>query len=147
MRMARTSTYLNFKGKTEEAFNFYRTVFGTDFAMPIQRMSEVPAAPGMPPLSDAEKKMVVHVEMPIVGGHVLMGTDALESMGHKLTLGNNVHINLEPDTREETKRLFLALAEGGKVTMELQDMFWGAYYGAVTDKFGVQWMVNCTAKK
>jgi PhnB protein len=144
--MARTSTYLNFKGKTEEAFNFYRTVFGTDFAMPIQRMSEVPAAPGMP-LSDAEKKMVVHVELPIVGGHVLMGTDALESMGHKLTLGNNVHINLEPDTRAEAERLFVALAEGGKVTMELQDMFWGAYYGAVTDKFGVQWMVNCTAKK
>jgi PhnB protein len=144
--MARTSTYLNFKGKTEEAFNFYRTVFGTDFAMPIQRMSEVPAAPGMP-LSDAEKKMVVHVELPIVGGHVLMGTDALESMGHKLTLGNNVHINLEPDTRAEAERLFVALAEGGKVTMELQDMFWGAYYGAVTDKFGVHWMVNCTAKK
>lgn len=144
--MARTNTYLNFTGRTEEAFNFYRVVFGTEFSMPIQRMSDAPAGPGMPPLSDAEKKLVMHVELPIVGGHILMGTDALESMGHKVVVGTNVSISLEPDTREETTRLFRALADGGKVTMELQDMFWGAYYGAVTDKFGVQWMVNCTAK-
>ena len=133
-------------GRTEEAFNFYRTVFRTEFAMPPQRMSDAPTEPGMPSLSEAEKRMVLHVELPIVGGHVLMGTDALESMGHKVVFGTNVSINLEPDNREETRRLFLALAEGGKVTMDLQDMFWGAYYGAVTDRFGVQWMVNCTAK-
>jgi len=112
--MARTNTYLNFMGKTEEAFNFYRLVFGTEFVMPIQRMSDVPAGPGVPQLSDAEKKMVMHVELPIVGGHILMGTDALESMGHELVLGTNVSISLEPDTREETKRLFLALADGGR---------------------------------
>jgi len=76
----------------------------------------------------------------------LMGTDAPPSMGFHLQFGDNVHINLEPDTRAETKRLFDALASGGKVTMELQEMFWGAYYGACTDKFGVNWMVNCTAK-
>ena len=145
--MARANTCLNFMGKTEEAFKFYRAVFGTQFAMPIQRMSDVPAGPGVPQLSDTEKKMVMHVELPIVGGHILMGTDALESMGHKLVFGTNVSISLEPDTREETKRLFLALAEGGKVTMDLQDMFWGAYFGALTDRFGVQWMANCTAKK
>jgi PhnB protein len=145
--MARTSTYLNFMGKTEEAFLFYRAVFRTEFAMPIQRMSDVPAAPGMPQLGEAEKNGVMHVELPIVGGHVLMGTDALESVGHKLVFGTNVSINLEPDSREETKRLFVALAEGGKVTMELQDMFWGGYFGSLTDKFGVQWMVNCTAKE
>lgn len=144
--MARTSTYLNFMGQTEEAFNFYRVVFGTEFAMPIQRMSDVPPGPGVPKLSDAEKNMVMHVELSIVGGHILMGTDALESMGHKLVVGTNVSISLEPDSREETKRLFLALADGGKVTMDLQDMFWGAYYGALTDKYGVQWMVNCPAK-
>ena len=101
--MARTNTYLNFTGKTEEAFNFYRVVFGTEFAMPIQRMSDVPASPGVAQLSDAEKKLVMHVELPIVGGHILMGTDALESMGHKLVVGTNVSISLEPDTREETK--------------------------------------------
>ena len=145
--MARTSTYLNFMGKTEDAFNFYRSVFRTELAGQIQRMRDAPAAPGMPPLGEAEKKMIMHVELPIVGGHVLMGTDALESMGHKLVFGTNVSINLEPDTREEARRLFTALARGGEVTMELQDMFWGAYFGSLTDKFGVQWMVNCAAAK
>ena len=75
-----------------------------------------------------------------------MGTDAPVSMGFTVNFGNNISINLEPDTKEETKKLFDALAEGGKVTMELQDMFWGAYFGSCTDKFGVQWMFNCAAK-
>jgi PhnB protein len=88
----------------------------------------------------------MHIELPIVGGHLLMGTDTLESMGHTLTVGDNVSINLEPDTREEAKRLFDALAVGGKVTMPLADAFWGAYFGSVTDRYGVQWMVNCAAK-
>jgi PhnB protein len=141
--MACTSTYLNFPGTTEEAFDFYRTVFGTDFSSPIQRMSDAPAAPGTPELSAAEKKLVMHVELPITGGHVLMGTDAVESMGHKVAVGTSVSIMLELDTRAETKRLFDALAAGGKVSMPLQEMFWGACYGALTDRFGIQWMVNC----
>jgi PhnB protein len=144
--MARTSTYLNFMGKTEEAFRFYSSVFGTELAAPIKRMSDVPAAPGMPALSEKEKSYVMHVALPILGGHVLMGTDALESMGHKLTFGNNVSINLEPDTRSETERLFKRLAEGGKVEMPLADMFWGSYFGYLTDKFGVRWMFNCEQK-
>jgi len=145
--MARTSTYLNFMGKTEAAFVFYKSVFKTEFATPIARMGDVPAGPDLPSLSEAEKKMVMHVELPIVGGHALMGTDALESMGHTLTFGNNVSINLEPDTRAETERLFRALGAGGKVTMDLQDMFWGAYFGTLVDKFGVQWMFNCSEPK
>lgn len=144
--MARTSTYLNFMGKTEEAFAFYREVFGTDYAGPIARMSDIPPGEGMPELSAAEKRMVAHIELPITGGHVLMGSDVLASMGHELKFGTNVHINLEPDTREETRRLFDALAEGGNVTMPLRDMFWGAYFGSVRDRYDVQWMVNCTAK-
>jgi PhnB protein len=146
-QMARTSTYLNFMGRTEEAFLFYKSIFKTEFLSPIHRMRDVPAGPGMPALSEAEQNMVMHVELPIVGGHVLMGTDALESMGHTLTFGNNFSINLEPDTRAEAERLFHALAEGGKVGMALQDMFWGAYFGSLTDKFGVQWMVNCAEAK
>jgi PhnB protein len=145
--MARTSTYLNFMGKTEEAFLFYKSAFQTEFTSPINRMGDVPAGPGMPTLSEAEKRMVMHVELPITGGHVLMGTDALESMGHSLTFGNNVSINLEPDTRAETERLFKALAAGGKETMPLQDMFWGGYFGTAVDKFGVQWMFNCAEPK
>jgi PhnB protein len=144
--MARTSTYLNFMGNTEAAFEFYRSVFKTDFNGPIARLGDVPPGPGMPQLSDADKSKVMHIELPIVGGHVLMGTDAIESLGHHLTFGNNVSINLEPDTREEAKRLFDALAEGGKVGMALADMFWGAYFGSLTDKFGVMWMVNCAGK-
>lgn len=144
--MARTSTYLNFNGNTEQAFQFYKSVFRTEFAAPISRMKDVPG-PGMPELSEREKNLVMHVELPITGGHALMGTDAVESMGHKVTFGNNVSINLEPDSRDEAQRLFEALGAGGKIQMELQDMFWGALFGTLTDKFGVQWMVNCTAKK
>ncbi|MBX3265050.1 MAG: VOC family protein [Labilithrix sp.] len=143
--MARTSTYLNFMGKTEEAFRFYASVFGTELS-PISRIGDVPAAPGMPPLSDADKKAVMHVMLPILGGHKLMGTDTLESMGHKLTFGNNISITLEPDTREDADRLFARLAEAGEVEMPLQVMFWGDYFGSLTDKFGVKWMFNCSAK-
>jgi PhnB protein len=100
----------------------------------------------MPLLADADKDLVMHIELPILGGHLLMGTDAPESFGFTVNYGNNVHLSLEPDTREETKKLFDKLSEGGKITMDLQDMFWGAYYGSCTDKYGVRWMVNCTAK-
>ena len=144
--MASTSTYLNFARNTEEAFNFYRSVFGTEFNGPIARFGEIPPQEGMPPMPDADKNLVMHIELPIVGGHKLMGTDAPESMGFKVNFGNNVYINLQPDTREETERLFEKLSAGGEVTMELQDMFWGDYFGSCTDKFGVQWMVNCSAK-
>jgi PhnB protein len=145
--MARVSTYLNFPRHTEEAFNFYKSVFGGEFGRGgIARFGDIPPQEGMPPLPEADKNLVVHIELPIVGGHVLMGTDAPESMGFKVDFGNNVHINLEPDSREESKKIFEALSKGGKITMDLQDMFWGAYFGSVTDKYGVQWMVNCAAK-
>ena len=145
--MSRVSTYLNFARNTEEAFNFYKSIFGGDFgAMGIARFEDIPAQDGMPPMAEADKKLVMHIELSILGGHVLMGTDAPESMGFTMNFGNNMHINLEPDTRAETKKLFTALSAGGKITMELQDMFWGAYFGSCTDKFGVQWMFNCNAK-
>jgi len=144
--MSRVSTYLNFNRTTEQAFEFYRSVFGGDFSTPIQRMGDAPSAPGQPQLSDADKKLVMHVELSILGGHVLMGTDAPESMGFSLTQGNNVFINLEPDTRAETDRLFGALSEGGNVDMSLQEMFWGGYFGSLTDRFGLRWMFNCNSK-
>ncbi len=145
--MARTSTYLNFARKTEEAFNFYKSVFGGDFVGDgIARFGDIPPSGDAPPISDKDKYLVMHIELPIVGGHMLMGSDAPESMGFTVNFGNNVHINLEPDTRKEAKILFDALSGGGKVTMELQDMFWGAYFGSCTDKFGVQWTFNCMEK-
>jgi PhnB protein len=144
--MAKVSTYLNFSRNTEEAFNFYKQVFGGDFVGGIARFSDIPPSEKMPPLPEADRNLVMHIVLPILGGHNLMGTDAPESMGFVVDFGNNVYINLEPDTREETKRLFDALSAGGKVEMELQDMFWGDYYGSCKDKFGVQWMFNCTEK-
>jgi PhnB protein len=143
--MARVSTYLNFMGNAEEAFEFYRTVFGTDFVAPIQRMRDVPADPNVPPLSEAELDMVMHVELPILAGHVIMATDMLASMGHELRLGNNTTINLEPDSREETQRLFDALSEGSRDCAPLADMFWGATWGTCLDRFGVRWMFNFVA--
>ncbi len=145
--MARTSTYLNFPGTTEEAFNFYKSIFGGEFhGDGIARMGNMPTQEGMPPLSDKDKNLILHIELEIVGGHILMATDAPESMGFHVKGGNNVYINLEPDTRAETLKYYIALSEGGKVDMELQDMFWGAYYGSCTDKYGINWMFNCTEK-
>lgn len=144
--MAAVSTYLNFPRNTEEAFNFYKEVFQTRFEGEVMRMRDMPAQEGMPPIAVADKELIMHIALPITGGHLLMGTDSPESMGQKLSMGNNVHINLAIDTRVETKRLFDALSEGGQVTMELADMFWGDYFGSCTDKFGVQWMFNCAEK-
>lgn len=144
--MAQVSTYLNFPRNTEEAFTFYKSVFGGEFSCEIARFGDRPAQEGMPPIAEEDKNLIMHIQLPILGCHVLMGTDAPESLGFSVNFGNNIYINLEPDTRIETKRLFDALAQGGKIEMELQDTFWGAYYGSCTDKFGVQWMFNCTEK-
>ena len=144
--MARVTTYLNFVRNTEEAFNFYKSVFKTEFAGPIMRLGDGPPCEGQPPLAETDRKLIMHVALPILGGHVLMGTDAPESMGFTLNQGNNIYLNLEPDTRADTERLFAELSKGGKVESALQDMFWGAYWGCLTDKFGIRWMFNCTAK-
>ncbi len=144
--MATVGTYLNFSRNTEEAFNFYKSVFGGEFSGGISRFSDIPPQDDMPPMAEEDKNLVMHVSLPILGGHLLMGSDAPESMGFTVEKGNNVYISLNPDTRIETKRLFDALSAGGKVEMELQDMFWGDYYGSFTDKYGVHWMVNCNEK-
>ncbi|MFN0178238.1 MAG: VOC family protein [Gemmatimonadales bacterium] len=144
--MSRVSTYLNFPRSTEAAFTFYRAVFNSEFAGPIARFKDMPAQPGQPPVPPGDANLVMHVELPILGGHVLMGTDAPESSGFKLTAGNNITLNVEPDTRAETERLFTDLGAGGTVDMPLQEMFWGSYFGILTDRFGIRWMFNCRAK-
>lgn len=144
--MARVSTYLNFSRNTEQAFEFYKSVFGGEFEGGVSRMGQVPPQPGVPPLAEADRELVMHVCLPILGGHRLMGTDAPESMGFKMVFGNNVYINLEPDTRAEVDRLFAALSAGGKVEMAPTVMFWGDYFASCADRFGVQWMLNCSAK-
>jgi PhnB protein len=143
--MARVSTYLNFARNTEEAFAFYKSVFGTEYTGQLMRFGDMPPQPEQPPMVESDKALLVHIELPILGGHVLMGTDAPESMGFTLVQGNNVHINLEPDTRAESQQLFDALAVGGTVQMPLMEMFWGGYFGSLTDRYGVHWMLNCTS--
>jgi PhnB protein len=146
--MASVSTYLNFDGKTEEAFEFYRSVFGTDYiGEGIMRMNQAPPMEGMPPFAENEKDLVMNVQLPITGGHILMGTDTLESFGQKLVMGNNVHITVHPDTRAEADRLFAELGAGGTITMPLADQFWGDYFGSLVDKYGVQWMVAFSPPK
>jgi PhnB protein len=141
--MSRVSTYLNFPGTTEEAFRFYEKVFGTEISSDIFRMGDM-ADPNGPALSDAEKNLVGHVELPILAGHVLMATDMVASLGQQQQVGNNVTINLEPDTREETDRLYQALSEGGSDSTGMQEMPWG-YWGCTLDRYGVRWMFNCAA--
>lgn len=145
--MASVSTYLNFSRNAEEAFNFYKSIFGGEFEGGIMRFKDLPLQEGQPPVPEADKGLVMHVSLPIIGSYRLMGSDAPESMGFKVNPGNNVYINVSPDTRAETERLFAALSAGGKVEMPLQDMFWGDYFASFTDRYGVQWMLSCAAKK
>jgi len=139
--MATVAIYLNFQGNAEEAFNFYKSVFNTDWSSPFMRMGDMPSQPGMPQLSDEDKKKIMHVSLPILGGTLLMGTDMLESMGHKLVVGNNTTISLSPDTKEEADRLYNGLSDGGSDKVAPHDEFWG-YWGVCLDKFGIRWMFN-----
>lgn len=144
--MAQVSTYLNFDGQTEAAFTFYKSVFGTEFVGEIMRHGEVPGHDGETELNAEGNRMVMNVMLPILGGHMLMGTDISETMGMTLIQGNNVHISLHPDTRAEADSLFAALSDGGTVGMEMADQFWGDYFGSLTDRFGINWMINCAGK-
>lgn len=139
--MASVAIYLNFMGNTDEAFNHYKKVFGTEFATPPMRMGDMPPHPGAPPLPENEKNKIMHVALPILGGTLIMGTDMLESLGHKLVEGNNVTISLQFDSREDCDRLFAGLSEGGSEIAPMRDEFWG-YWGCAKDRFGIRWMFN-----
>lgn len=134
--MVTINPYLNFNGKSEEAFKFYQSVFGGELSM--HRFADTPETSNM---SKSDLNKLMHVSLPI-GKNFLMASDTMESMVHKLTPGNNFSISVNTDTREEADRIFKALAEEGKVKMELQDTFWGSYFGMLEDKFGIQWMVD-----
>ncbi len=144
--MANTGTYLNFPRGTEEAFNFYKSVFGGEFGGGIMRHGDTPPPEGAPALSDEDKRLIANIQLPILNGHLLMGSDIPESMGMTLTQGNTIQIVLDPDTRADADALFAGLSAEGTVQDPLQEMFWGDYYGSLVDKFGVHWMVNCTSK-
>lgn len=136
--MPKLNSYLNFDGKAEEAFTFYKSVFGGEFVGGIHRMGN---APGTENLSEEEKQRVMHIALPI-GNDLLMASDIMPSMNQQLTVGNNNYISVFPDSRQQADEYFKALSEGGKIEMPLEDQFWGDYFGCFSDKYGVYWMIN-----
>jgi PhnB protein len=118
-------------------------VFGGEFTT-LQRFKDTPEAGRVP---EKEKDMLMHVSLPVGKVNSLMATDALDSMGHKLIVGNNIQLSLEAESKDEAEKLFKGLSAGGKVTMPLKDTFWGAYFGMLVDRFGIQWLVNYTHPK
>ena len=141
--MARVNTYLNFQGNTEEAFNFYKDVFGTEF-ISVTRMKDMPRPAGAPTLLEADAEKIMNIQLPITNGHVLMATDALESLGHKVSAGNNVTISLDLDSVEEAQRIYSKLMiNSPENSGPLAPMPWGAMWGSCQDQFGIRWMVSC----
>ncbi|QQS58843.1 VOC family protein [Candidatus Peregrinibacteria bacterium] len=137
--MMKLNVYLNFLGNTEEAFHFYKSVFGGDFS-PLVRFKDMPMEGVNIPEKDADK--IMHISLPIGDNQVLMGTDILESLGKELHQGNNTYLSVHPDSKEEADRIFYSLSKGGDVDMPIADQPWGDYYGSFRDKFGIQWMIN-----
>jgi len=133
--MTQLNPYLSFNGKAEEAFSFYRSVFGGEFAG-VMRWGDNPDACGQFP--DLDKNSVMHIALPI-GDSMIMASDSpsLDVKG-----GSNFSVAIAPDSREEADRLFKGLSDGGNVTCPMQEMFWGGYFGSFTDKYGISWLIN-----
>jgi len=135
----KVNIYLNFQGNAEEAFEFYRSVFGGEFSSAV-RFKDMPMEGVEIPAADQDKMM--HISLPLDQDEVLMASDALESLGQKLVVGNNAYVSVHPDSREEADRIFKGLSEGAEVEMPMGDQIWGDYFGSLRDRFGVGWMVN-----
>jgi PhnB protein len=136
--MAKINLYINFNGMAEDAFKFYKSVFGGEF-IGLQRFKDTPAVENLP-TEDGDKLM--HVSLPLGENLLLHGTDMLESRGQNLVAGNNFNIMIEAASKAEAEQYFSKLSAGGKDISALREEFWGAYFGSFTDKFGIQWMVN-----
>lgn len=136
--MPKLNPYLNFDGKAEEAFTFYKSIFGGEFLGDIYRMG---GAPGTENLSDEDKNRVMHIALTI-GNDILMASDIMPAMGQSLKLGNNNYISIFPDSREQADEFFKGLSDGATIEMQMEDQFWGDYFGSLVDKYGVCWMIN-----
>ena len=138
--MATINPYLTFTDKCEEAFNFYKSVFGGEFRQ-ISKFKDIPTAPGVEQLPASAGELIMHVALPISKETILMGSDANPMMG-KVTIGDHLSLSVGTDSKEEATKIFNGLASGGNITMPIADTFWGAYFGMLVDKFGITWMVN-----
>mgnify|MGYP006282928851 CR=1 FL=1 len=139
--MTAVNIYLNFDGTCEEAFTFYKSVFGGEFPY-VGRFKDMPPQEGMPPLPEGAADKIMHISLPISKETMLMGSDTVSGFGPELKTGNNFAITASTDSREEADRIFNALSEGGQVTMAMNQTFWGDYFGMLTDKFGINWMIS-----
>jgi len=142
--MTKLNTYLNFAGNAEEAFSFYKSVFGGDYTS-VVRFKDMPMEGVNIPKADENK--IMHIGLPVSKDDVLMASDSLESLGQKLVQGNNVYISVHPDSKKEADRIFNGLSAGGSIEMPIADQMWGDYYGSFKDRFGVMWMVNYSPPK
>ena len=136
--MPKLNPYINFDGNAEEAFNFYKSVFGGEFAT-VMRFKDTQHGQNM---TDEEKEKIMHIALPLGKDTLLMASDISGSMVHDLQVGNNIYISMNTDSREEADRFFNGLSEGGKVEMAMNDTFWGDYFGMLKDRFGTQWMIS-----
>lgn len=137
--MPTINPYLNFQGNTEEAFNFYQSIFGGDFIGGISRFKDAPEGDELP---ENEQNKVMHIGLPFGDNNMIMATDALESMNQKVKPGNNIYLCISADNKKQADDFFKGLSAGGEIEMDMQDMFWGDYFGMCTDKFDVKWMVS-----
>lgn len=134
------SPYLTFNGNCEEAFNFYKSVFGGNFQY-LGRFKEMPPVEGMPvPESEGEK--IMHVSLPISKETILMGSDSSEAFGKATVAGNNFSISVNTTSDKEADKIYNGLSKDGTKTMPMNKTFWGSYFGMLTDKFGIQWMIS-----
>ena len=141
MKMAKVNPYLYFRGNAEEVFNFYKSIFGGEFAT-VMRFGDVQGQEGCENLSDEDKGKIMHIALPLSDGHVLMASDTVDQYGDKYVQGTNISISISADSKEEADKIFNGLSDGGAVTMPLADTFWGAYFGMLKDKYEIEWLVN-----
>jgi len=139
--MAVVNVYLTFMGNCKEAFNFYRSIFGGDFPY-VGKFKDMPPQEGMPPMSEEMGEKIMHISLPISKETSIMGSDTGGEWAPNFTQGNNFSISINAESKEEADRLFNGLAEGGKITMPLSNVFWGDYFGMLEDKFGINWMMS-----
>ena len=138
--MAIVNAYLNFLGNCEEAFQFYKSVFGGEFTY-MARFGEMPPQEGYT-VPESDKNKIMHVSLPIGGDTILMGSDTGGDWAKYFITGNNISLSITADSKADADRFFNSLSEGGKVTTPMAQMFWGDYFGMFTDKFGINWMVS-----
>ena len=143
--MTKLNPYLSFKGTCEEAFNFYKSVFGSEFLI-VSRFMDMPENPDYP-VFESDKEKIMHIYLPISNETALYGCDTSQAFEKSTVTGNNISLSIETETIEEATRIFNGLSDGGIITMPLDKTFWDAYFGMFTDKYGINWMVNYDLSK